>query len=186
MRPEKSEKTVVIPDSIQVNGKDIKVTSIWDNAFKNDKNLTTITIGANVTAIGKDTFASCTKLKTVKGGKYVAKIKDGAFSGCKALTKFPVMEKLQTIGMNAFKDCVKLKQFTIGKSVKEIGKSAFLNCKALKSITVKTSKLTSSKVKKDAFKGINAKAVFKCPKKKVKDYLKLFVKKGAPGTVKTK
>ena len=186
MRPEKSEKTVIIPDSIRVNGKDIKVTSIWDNAFKNDKNLTTITIGANVTAIGKDTFASCTKLKTVKGGKYAAKIKDGAFSSCKALTKFPVMEKLQTIGMNAFKDCVKLKQFTIGKSVKEIGKSAFLNCKALKSITVKTSKLTANKVKKDAFKGINAKAVFKCPKKKVKDYLKLFVKKGAPKSVKVK
>ena len=116
----------------------------------------------------------------------MAKIKDGAFSGCKALTKFPVMDKLQTIGANAFKDCVKLKKFTLGKSVKEIGKSAFLNCKALKNITVKTGKLTSSKVKKDAWKGINSNAVFKCPKNKAKEYLKLFIKKGAPKTVKTK
>lgn len=186
MRPIKSQATIRIPESLEVNGKTIKVTNIWDEAFRNDKNLKTITIGANVTAIGKNAFASCKKLKTVKGGKYVAKIKDGAFSGCKALTKFPVMDKLQTIGANAFKDCVKLKKFTLGKSVKEIGKSAFLNCKALKNITVKTTKLTSSKVKKDALKGINSKAVFKCPKNKAKEYLKLFIKKGAPKTVKTK
>ena len=186
MRPVKSQATVKIPDSIQVNGKSVKVTSIWENAFKNDKKLTTITIGANVTAIGENAFASCKKLKTVKGGKYVAKIKDGAFSGCKALAKFPVMDKLQTIGANAFKDCVKLKQFTLGKNVKEIGKSAFLNCKALKNITVKTTKLNGSKVKKDALKGINSKAVFKCPKNKAKEYLKLFIKKGAPKTVKAK
>ena len=38
-------------------------------------------------------------------------------------------------------------------------------------------------MKSGAFKGINAKATIKCPKKKLKDYQKLFVKKGAPKTV---
>ena len=186
MRPIKSQANIKIPDSIEANGKTFKVTSIWDNAFKNDKTLKTVTIGSNVTAIGKNAFASCAKLKTVKGAKNVAKIKDGAFSGCKALTKLPAMEKLQSIGANAFKDCVKLKEFTIGKLVNEIGKNAFGNCKALKKITVKTTGLNSKNVKKDAFKGIHAKATFKCPKNKVKDYLKLFISKGAAKTVKVK
>jgi len=96
------------------------------------------------------------------------------------------MAKLQTIGANAFKGCVKLAKFTLGAAVKSIGKNAFNGCKALKTITVKTTKLTSSNVKANAFKGINAKATFKCPKAKLKAYKTLFVKKGAPKTCKFK
>lgn len=51
--------------------------------------------------------------------------------------------------------------------------------KKLKTITVKTNKLKSSKVGKQAFKGIYAKAVIKVPKSKYKTYKSLFKKAGA-------
>ena len=44
---------VVIPDTINVNGKDIPVTAIADNAFSNNDTIVSVTIGNNVTTIGR-------------------------------------------------------------------------------------------------------------------------------------
>ena len=128
----------------------------------------------------------CPKLKTVKGGAAVTNIKDGAFSSCKVLKTFPAMGKLQKIGANAFKGDKALPKFTLAKSVNSIGKNTFNGCAGLKTITVKAEKLTSKNVGAGAFKGINKKATFSCPKKQLKAYKKLFVKKGAPKTCKFK
>ena len=80
----------------------------------------------------------------------------------------------------------KLTTLTIGKNVKTIGKNAFSGCKKLKTITLKTSLLTAKTVGANAFKNIYKKATFKCPKKKVSEYKKLLIKKGAPKTCKFK
>ena len=82
------------------------------------------------------------------------------------------------IKANAFKNNKKLKKVTIGKNVTSIGKNAFAKCKNLKTVLVKTSKLKASKVGAGAFKGINAKAKIKVPKKKLKLYKKMLKKKG--------
>ena len=184
--PAGSAATVSIPATITVNGRELKITAIADKAFQKDKKLTTVTIGKNVKTIGRNAFAGCAKLKIVKGGAAVITIKDSAFSGCKALKTFPAMNKLQKIGANAFKGDKALVRFTLAKSVNSIGKNAFNGCAGLKIITVKAEKLTSKNVGTGAFKGINKKATFKCPKKQLKDYAKLFVKKGAPKTCKFK
>ena len=87
--------------------------------------------------------------------------------------------KVTAIANNAFKDNKKLKKVTIGTNVNKIGKAAFKGCKNLKSVVIKTKKLTAKKVGANAFKGINKKAVFKVPKKKVKAYKKIVKAKGA-------
>ena len=94
--------------------------------------------------------------------------------------------KVTEIKASAFKGMKKLTAITIGANVKTIGKAAFQNCAKLKTITVKTTKLTNSSVKANAFKGIYKKATFKCPKSKLAAYKKLFVKKGAAKTCKFK
>ena len=68
---------------------------------------------------------------------------------------------------------------TIGSKVSKIGKQAFYGCSKLKSITIRSAKLTSSKVGSNAFKKIHSKAVIKVPKKKLKAYRTLLKKKGA-------
>jgi len=73
---------------------------------------------------------------------------------------------------------------TIGKNIKKISKNAFRDCKKLKSITIKTSKLTSSKVGANAFKGIYSKATIKVPKKKLSAYKNFLKKKGIGKKVK--
>jgi len=86
--------------------------------------------------------------------------------------------KVTGIAANAFKNCKKLKKVTIGININSIGKRAFYGCSKLQTIKVKTSKLTGSRVGKQAFKRLNKKAVIKVPKKQLKAYKRLFRAKG--------
>lgn len=92
--------------------------------------------------------------------------------------------KVTVIADSAFKNNKVLKKIVIGKNVKTIKANAFRGCKNLKSITVKTTKLKASKVGKNAFKGINKKAVFKLPKKKFKVYKAIFRKSAKSSKIK--
>lgn len=114
-----------------------------------------------VTEIGKNAFKSNKSLKTVKIGDYVTKI-----------------------GTTAFANCKKLKTVTMGKGIKSIGSKAFYGDKVLKKVVIKSTKIT--KVYSNAFKGIHKKGVITVPKKKVKQYKKIFKKGGQSATVKIK
>lgn len=86
--------------------------------------------------------------------------------------------KVTSIAKNAFKGCSRLTNVTIGKNVSKIGEKAFYGCKKLKIITIKTTKLKSSTVGKNAFKGTVKKAKVRVPKKSLKAYKKFLYKKG--------
>ena len=114
---------------------------------------------------------------TLSGVTYqVTGISGQAFAGSKNLKKVIIGDQVVSIGAGAFRNCKKLKSVVIGKGVKVISARAFGGCKALKKITIKSGKLT--KVGRNAFKGIHAKAVIKVPKAKLKAYKKLLKKKG--------
>ena len=148
-------KTVKIPSTVEVDGVTYQVTAIADNACKNNKTITKVTVPKSVTTIGKNAFSGCTKLKTVSIGSQVTTIEANAFKGCKSLTTVTLPEKTTKIGANAFNGCSKLK-----------------------TITIKSKKLTAKSVSKNAFKGISSKVTIKVPKGKAKAYKALFRKKG--------
>ena len=89
---------------VKVDGVSYRVTSIADNAFKNNKKITKVVIGNNIVSIGKNAFAKCTKLVSViigtnitsiVVGKNVTKIEKNAFYGCGKLEKITIQsEKL--------------------------------------------------------------------------------------------
>ncbi|MBQ2293792.1 MAG: leucine-rich repeat domain-containing protein, partial [Spirochaetales bacterium] len=68
---------IAIPDS---------VTSIGNNAFKDCKSLTSVTIGSSVTSIGEYVFGNCSSLTNVTIPGSMAKIDSSAFFGCGNLT----------------------------------------------------------------------------------------------------
>ena len=61
----KTAKSLVIPNQVTWKKKTLKVTSIGAKAFTNVKNLRKVTIGANVTVIGKQAFAKNKALSTI-------------------------------------------------------------------------------------------------------------------------
>lgn len=141
---------VTIPDTVVIAGKKYKVTSIADNAYKNNKKLKKIKIGKNITKIGKNAFFGCIKLKSVTGGKNVVTIGDGAFRKCKVLPKITLYSKVSKIGKDAFRDDKKLKK-----------------------IVIKSKKLKAGSVGKKAFGNISKKAAFTFPKGKKTAYKKI-------------
>lgn len=145
--------TVTIPEKVTFKGVSYNVTAIQKNAFKNCKKLKKVTIGKNIKTIGSNAFYGCKKLTTVT-------FKGGA---------------VKTIDAGAFRNCTSLKKITIPKGVTSIGKDAFRNCKKLNKITIKST--TLKKIGSKAFTNINKKAKFIVPKKKLKPYKKLLKKK---------
>ena len=58
-------KTVTIPNTIKVNGISYKVAEVGANAFKNNKKVKKVTIGANVVKIANKAFNKCPILRNV-------------------------------------------------------------------------------------------------------------------------
>ena len=121
----KSLVTIKIATKVTIGGITYKVTSIANNAFKNNNKIKKVFIGKNVKTIGKNAFAGDKKLKSVSINSKV----------------------LKTIGKAAFKNCKKLRKVII-KSAKitKIGKTAFKGIK--KKATFKVPKIKKAKYKK--------------------------------------
>ncbi|MCM1181301.1 MAG: leucine-rich repeat protein [Clostridium sp.] len=111
--------SITVPASVTIDGYVYKVTTIFPNALVNSKKITKVTVGKNVTAIGKNAFKNCKKLKSVT-------LKSTS---------------LKTIGSSAFQGDKNLKTITIKSSKltsKSIGKNAFKGTK--KNLTIKVPK----------------------------------------------
>lgn len=70
-KADKSVKKVTIPSTVKIGEVTFKVTAVNAKVFAGCKKLTSVTVGANVTSIGKQAFSKCAKLKKVifKGTK---------------------------------------------------------------------------------------------------------------------
>lgn len=151
--------SVKIPATVKLSDKkNADVINIAGNAFNKMTKLKKLTIGNNITVIGKNAFAGAKNLQTVKLGTGITTIGDNAFSGLK-----------------------KLKSVIIPSKVKKIGKNAFKNCSKLKKVTIKSTKLKT--LGKNAFKGIAKNATIVVPKKKLKAYSRAIKKSGVDKTV---
>lgn len=120
-----TSKTVTVPAAVKINGVSYPVTSVSDGAFKNSS-VKSVTLGKNVTTVGKNAFKGCTKLTKVSFPAKLQKVEAGAFTGCKKLTSVSLPKAVKTIGAKAFKNCKSLKKVTIGQAPKKTRKAQIL------------------------------------------------------------
>jgi hypothetical protein len=83
---------VTIPATVSINGTSYKVTAIAKNAFAGCTKLKEVTIGKNVTTIGKNAFSGASRLKTITiKSKVLTKVGANALKGIssKATIKVP-------------------------------------------------------------------------------------------------
>ncbi|MBQ8085428.1 MAG: glycosyl hydrolase 53 family protein [Lachnospiraceae bacterium] len=148
-------------------GVEYAVTKISDNAFNSNKVITDVTIGANITEIGKYAFKNCKKLeRVIIHGDKITKIDEGAYNGAKSLKSIDMSKcKLKVIGKNAFSNCRKLSSIKInGNKLETVGKNAFKNIKKNAMITIyakdkKTYKKVVKLIKKSGAKNVKYKYI---------------------------
>ena len=135
---------VTIPSTI--NG--YPVTSIgaqaFSPAFVGLTNLTNVTIGTNVTSIGRFAFNDCMNLTNVTIPVSVTTIDTSAFAGCQNLLDVTIPNNLSNIGAQAFFACQSLTSVTIPSSVANIGTEAFAFCNSVTNFSVVASNLSYS------------------------------------------
>ncbi len=107
------------------------IIGVAKNAFKDVKNVRTLTMAREISSIGDSAFEnSFLQSVTVSSD---AKIGNRAFAECIRLTSATLPEGVGQIGAEAFTGCP-LDTITIPDSVTEIGDGAFYNCQRLKEV----------------------------------------------------
>ena len=127
---------VVIPESVEYEGKTYSVTSIGSYAFKGCSGLTSVTIPNSVTSIREYAFANCSGLTSVTIPNSVTSIREYAFANCYILTSVTIPNSVTSIGSYAFSGCSDMVSVTIGNSVTFIGMYAFAYCGSLPSVVI--------------------------------------------------
>ena len=98
-----------------IDGYTFKVTEIAAKAFQNNKKLTTLVLGTNISKIGTKSFYKNSKLKSITfKNKNAVKIGSQAFKGIKATAKVTVPKKMTAKNFGKLKKAMK----SAGKKVK--------------------------------------------------------------------
>ena len=168
------EGDITIPSSVNYNGFNYRVLEIYQFAFKNCVDLTSVTIQEGVEYIGYEAFSGCNKLTSITIPNSVKDIDEDAFEGTAWYNSMPngvvyagkvaynykgdmpentsviIKDGTVAIAKYAFWDCSGLISIELPSTVTVIGDCAFDGCSDLASITIPES-VTS--IGSDAFMG---------------------------------
>ncbi|MCR5542022.1 MAG: leucine-rich repeat domain-containing protein [Ruminococcus sp.] len=144
-----TDEVVEIPSEID----GIAVTSIYRNAFSDNKTIKSVAIPDGVTDIGHDAFSGCDSLVEVTMTDSVETIAENAFISCGNLKSVKLSKGLTKIAEKTFMDCTNLTDIELPSGIKSIGKKAFRSCKNLEKINLP-----------DGLKTIGNEAFFNCEK----------------------
>lgn len=81
------------------------VSTIGQNTFYNNKNISSVIIPDSVSSVGSFAFYGCTNLKSVKLSSTQTQIRAATFYGCSSLQKIFIPSSVTSIASNSFNGC---------------------------------------------------------------------------------
>ncbi len=147
---------ITIPATVTFEGHAYDVTAVDGSAFKNNLDLTSVTIGKNVTSITDYALSGCTKLLSVSvdsdNTKY-SSIDDVLYNKNKTeLIQYPggktgsftIPNNVTKTGGYAFASSVELTSVVIPDTLTTLGTYAFQDCAKLTTVTINESSLLTT------------------------------------------
>lgn len=142
-----SSEYLTIPSTITNNGVTYTVTSLGQNAFRENSTIKRVYISSGIKSIGTMCFYKCSNLTYISIPNTIQRMDSCCFQLCKNLTtvSFASNSILTEIPTATFASCSSLTSISIPDSVKRIGMSAFESCSNLNTVSINylSSKLES-------------------------------------------
>jgi hypothetical protein len=117
--------TIIIPNSIDIENEERKVTAIEPYAFANCTELRKVSMSNSVTEIGEYAFAG-SNLYQINLSKNITEIKNYTFMGS-GLSSITIPDKVTKIGDCAFWACSYLHDAVLPEGLESIGQAAFMS-----------------------------------------------------------
>jgi len=129
-----------IPYTVSFNGVNYKVTSIGENAFRNQERIENVRGNGCINEINSFAFAGCENLSYVRGVYNTISIGNSAFMNCSKLVDHDILDKAKKIGDNVFRGCTSL-EYVYAPKLESMGSYAFAYCDNLTNVDLKNSKI---------------------------------------------
>ena len=133
-----SSEYLTIPSTITNNGVTYTVTSLGQNAFKENSTIKRVYISSGIKSIGTMCFYKCSNLTYISIPNTIQRMDSCCFQLCKNLTtvSFASNSILTEIPTATFASCSSLTSISIPDSVKRIGMAAFDSCSNLNTVSI--------------------------------------------------
>ena len=110
------------------------VSVIQSSAFEKCESLTSISIPDSVKRIGRNCFKDCQNLTEVMLPQGITLVDYGLFSGCENLKEIVIPEGVTNLGDCVFYGCFSLTSISLPDRLEVIGEECFYGCRSLKSV----------------------------------------------------
>jgi hypothetical protein len=120
---------VVIPASID----GLPVVEIAEGAFRGNEHVISVVLPP-IRAIFNNTFRDCKNLVAVTLPDTLVFIGDNVFENCESLVSIAIPNSVTYIGRGAFYNCLSLPSVTLPNAIESVERSTFMNCSLLTSV----------------------------------------------------
>jgi len=133
-----SSEYLTIPSTITNNGVTYTVTSLGQNAFRENSTIKRVYISSGIQNIGQMCFYKCSNLTYISIPNTIQRMYSYCFQLCKNLTtvSFASNSILTEIPSGCFSGCSSLASISIPDSVENIGNTAFASCYNLHTVSI--------------------------------------------------
>lgn len=124
---------LVIPETMELDGKIYVITEIASGTFASATNLQTVEMADSIKTINVAAFNNAYNIKSVKFSKNLEEIKAIAFNNCRNLTSIEVNSAI--IGAQSFTGCTSLTEATLS-NITSIQSNIFSGCNNLETLSI--------------------------------------------------